>query len=167
VDLNKATVLIAGNGGAARSAACAIADGGAKIAITGRNQDRVRAFARTMGAENLTLDQACKRHFDVVINATSVGMWPNVKDCLFPNVIPGDVVFDLVYNPLETELIRRAHAQGRQVVPGVKMFIEQAVRQFEIWTGQPAPRAAMEAAAVDALTVKYDALTAKHSEVKK
>ena len=95
------------------------------------------------------LDQACARHFDVVINATSVGMWPNVKDCLFPNVIPGDVVFDLVYNPLETELIRRARAQGRQVVPGVKMFIEQAVRQFEIWTGETAPRAAMEAAALD------------------
>ena len=88
-------------------------------------------------------------------NATSVGMWPNVKDCLFPDTIPGDVVFDLVYNPLETELIRRAKAQGKQIVPGVKMFIEQAVRQFEIWTGESAPRAAMEAAALDALSAKY------------
>jgi 3-dehydroquinate dehydratase/shikimate dehydrogenase len=167
VDLSKATVLIVGNGGAARSAACALADRGAKISITGRNPDRVRAFARSMGAENLTMDQACARHFDVVINATSVGMWPNLKECVFPDNIPGDVVFDLVYNPLETELIRRARAQGRQVVPGVKMFIEQAVRQFEIWTGQPAPRAAMEAAAVDALSAKYDALSAKHPEQKK
>jgi 3-dehydroquinate dehydratase/shikimate dehydrogenase len=155
LDLSKASVLIAGNGGAARSAACALADAGARISITGRNPDRVRAFARSMSAENLTLSQACERHFDVVINATSVGMWPNVKDCLFPDNIPGDVVFDLVYNPLETELIRRARAQGRQVIPGVKMFIEQAVRQFEIWTGQPAPRAAMEAAALDALSAKY------------
>ena len=155
VDLGKATVLIVGNGGAARSAACALSDAGAKIAITGRNPDRVRAFARPLAAENLTMEQACARHFDVVINATSVGMWPNVKDCMFPGNIPGDVVFDLVYNPLETELIRRARAQGRQVVPGVKMFVEQAVRQFEIWTGQPAPRAAMEAAALDALSVKY------------
>jgi 3-dehydroquinate dehydratase/shikimate dehydrogenase len=159
VDLSKATVLIAGNGGAARSAACALSDGGATIAITGRNPDRVRAFARSMGAENLTLDQACARHFDVVINATSVGMWPNVKDCPFPDTIPGDIVFDLVYNPLETELIRRARAQGRQVVPGVKMFIEQAVRQFEIWTGETAPRAAMEAAALDALSAKYSEQT--------
>jgi 3-dehydroquinate dehydratase/shikimate dehydrogenase len=78
-----------------------------------------------------------------------------VKECLFPDTIPGDVVFDLVYNPLETELIRRARAQGRQVVPGVKMFIEQAVRQFEIWTGETAPRAAMETAALDALSAKY------------
>jgi len=155
VELGKATVLIAGNGGAARSAACALADAGATIAITGRNPDRVRAFARAMSAENLTLDQACARHFDVVVNATSVGMWPNVNECLFPGNIPGDVVFDLVYNPLETELIKRARAQGRQVVPGVKMFIEQAVRQFEIWTGETAPRAAMEAAALDALSAKY------------
>ncbi len=155
LDLSKASVLIAGNGGAARSAACALSDAGAKIAITGRNPDRVRAFARPLGAENLTLDQACARHFDVVINATSVGMWPNVKDCVFPDEIPGDVVFDLVYNPLETELIRRARAQGKQVIPGVKMFIEQAVRQFEIWTGETAPRAAMEAAALDALSAKY------------
>ncbi len=155
VDLAKATVLIAGNGGAAHSAACAISDAGAKIAITGRNQDRVRAFARTLSAENLTLAQACARQFDVVINATSVGMWPNVNDCLFPDKIPGEVVFDLVYNPLETELIRRARAQGKQVIPGVKMFLEQAVRQFEIWTGQPAPRAAMETAALDALSARY------------
>ena len=155
VDLAKASVLIVGNGGAAHSAACALADAGSKLAITGRNQDRVRAFARTLGAENLTLDQARTKHFDVVINATSVGMWPNVKDCVFPDAIPGDVVFDMVYNPLETELIRRAKAQGKQVVPGVKMFIEQAIRQFEIWTGESAPRAAMETAALDALSAKY------------
>ncbi len=155
VDLAKASVLIVGNGGAAHSAACALADAGSKLAITGRNQDRVRAFARTLSAENLTLDQARAKHFDVVVNATSVGMWPNVKDCVFPNAIPGDVVFDLVYNPLETELIRRARAQGKQVVTGVKMFIEQAIRQFEIWTGESAPRAAMETAALDALSAKY------------
>jgi len=155
LDLSKATVLLAGNGGAAHSAACALSDAGAKLAITGRNPDRVRAFARTLGAENLTMEQARAKHFDVVVNATSVGMWPNVKDCIFPDKIPGDIVFDLVYNPLETELIRRARAQNLQVITGVKMFIEQAIRQFEIWTGESAPRAAMEAAALDALTIKY------------
>ncbi|HXE64295.1 MAG TPA: shikimate dehydrogenase [Bryobacteraceae bacterium] len=155
LDLSKATVLIAGNGGAAHSAACALSDAGAKLSITGRNPDRVRAFARTLGAENLTMEQARAKHFDVVVNATSVGMWPNVKDCLFPDKIPGDIVFDLVYNPLETELIRRARAQNLQVITGVKMFIEQAVRQFELWTGESAPRAAMETAALDALSMKY------------
>jgi shikimate 5-dehydrogenase len=53
----------------------------------------------------------------------------------------------MVYNPIETVLGRRAREQGKQVIPGIKMFIEQAVRQFEIWTGEQAPRAAMESAA--------------------
>jgi 3-dehydroquinate dehydratase/shikimate dehydrogenase len=60
----------------------------------------------------------------------------------------------MVYNPLETLLIKRAREQGKQVIPGLKMFIEQAVRQFEVWTGESAPRAAMEAAAIDALETR-------------
>jgi 3-dehydroquinate dehydratase/shikimate dehydrogenase len=155
IKLPKATVLIIGNGGAARSAACALADAGAKVALTGRNADRVRALARLVGGEPMSHDQLLSRHFDVVINATPVGMWPNVEDCYFEARIPGEIVFDLVYNPLETLLIKRAREQGKQIVPGLKMFIEQAVRQFEIWTGETAPRSAMETAALDALETKY------------
>jgi shikimate 5-dehydrogenase len=58
-------------------------------------------------------DQLLARHFDVVINATPVGMFPNVNDCYFEGKIPGEIVFDLVYNPLETELIRRAREEGK------------------------------------------------------
>jgi 3-dehydroquinate dehydratase / shikimate dehydrogenase len=155
IKLPKSSVLIVGNGGAARSAACALADAGAKVALTGRNADRVRALARLVGGEPMSHEQLSSRHFDAVVNATPVGMWPNVNDCYFQGAIPGDIVFDLVYNPLETQLIRRAREQGKQVIPGIKMFIEQAVRQFEIWTGETAPRAAMESAALDALETKY------------
>jgi shikimate 5-dehydrogenase len=56
-----------------------------------------------------------------------------------------------VYNPLETTLIRRAREQKKTVIPGIEMFLEQAVRQFEIWTGETAPRSAMEKAAFEAL----------------
>jgi 3-dehydroquinate dehydratase/shikimate dehydrogenase len=154
-NLQKSTVLIVGNGGAARSAACALTDAGAKVSITGRNPDRVRALARLVGGEPMSHEQALLRHFDVVINATPVGMWPNSKECPFEGDIPGEIVFDMVYNPLETELIKRAREQGKQVVPGLKMFIEQAVRQFELWTGETAPRAAMETAALDALQTRY------------
>jgi 3-dehydroquinate dehydratase/shikimate dehydrogenase len=155
IKLPKSSVLIIGNGGAARSAACALADAGAKVALTGRNADRVRALARLVGGEPMSHDQLLLRHFDVVINATPVGMWPNVDDCYFEGRIPAEIVFDLVYNPLETQLIKRARDQGKQIVPGLKMFIEQAVRQFEIWTGETAPRSAMETAALDALETKY------------
>ena len=155
IRLPKSTVLIIGNGGAARSAACALADAGAKIALTGRNADRVRALARLVSGEPMSQDQVLARHFDVIINATPIGMWPNINECWFDGKIPGEIVFDLVYNPLETRLIRNARTQGKQIVPGIKMFIEQAVKQFEIWTGESAPRAAMENAALDALETKY------------
>jgi 3-dehydroquinate dehydratase/shikimate dehydrogenase len=155
IKLAGATALILGNGGAARGAACALSDAGAKVSLTGRNPDRVRALARLTGGEALSHEQTLARHFDIVVNATPLGMWPNVDDCYFKDKIPGEIVFDMVYNPLETKLIRNARQQGKQVITGLKMFIEQAVRQFEIWTGETAPRAAMEAAALDALESKY------------
>jgi 3-dehydroquinate dehydratase/shikimate dehydrogenase len=150
----KSSVLIVGNGGAARSAACALADAGAKISIVGRNADRVRALAKICSAEALLREQLDGRYFDAVVHATPLGMMPNVNECFFNGSIPGDVVFDMVYNPLETELLKRARQQGKKTVPGVDMFIEQAVRQFEIWTGESAPRPAMLKAAAEALEQK-------------
>jgi 3-dehydroquinate dehydratase/shikimate dehydrogenase len=81
-------------------------------------------------------------------------MYPNVNDCFFNGHIPADIVFDMVYNPLETALVRKAKEQGKTIVPGIDMFIEQAVRQFEIWTGETAPRPAMLKAAIEALEGK-------------
>lgn len=152
--LPKSSVLIVGNGGAARSAACALSDAGAKIALVGRNADRVRALAKVCGAEPLLRDQLTARHFDAVVHATPLGMFPHVKECFFNGTIPAEVVFDMVYNPLETELVKRARQQGKTVLPGVEMFIEQAVRQFEIWTGESAPKAVMTKAAAEALEPK-------------
>ncbi len=94
------------------------------------------------------------RKFDAVVHATPLGMYPNINECYFNGHIPGDVVFDLVYNPVETALLQRAREQGRTVIPGIEMFVEQAVRQFEIWTGETAPRPAMQKAAAEALECK-------------
>jgi 3-dehydroquinate dehydratase/shikimate dehydrogenase len=150
--LANATVLVAGNGGAARGAAFALSEAGAKIAFTGRNLDRVRAIAKTCDAEPLSREQAEGRKFDALVNCTPVGMWPHVDECFFEKTIPAEIVFDMVYNPLETALIKRARAEGKAVLPGLHMFLEQAAKQFEIWTGDSAPRAAMERAAMEALT---------------
>jgi len=151
VRLPKSSVLIVGNGGAARGAAYALADAGARIALVGRNADRVRALAKVCGAEALGREQLAGRHFDAVVHATPLGMFPHVDECFFNGNIPGDVVFDMVYNPAETLLVKRAREQGRTVVPGIDMFVEQAVRQFELWTGESAPRAVMLKAAIEAL----------------
>ncbi len=149
--LGKSSVLLVGNGGAARSAAFALVDSGARLSIVGRNPDRVRALAKACGAEPLLREQAEARGFDALVHATPLGMSPNVDECFFQNGIPAEIVFDMVYNPADTMLIRRAREQGKTVIHGTEMFLEQAARQFEIWTGENAPRAVMEKAALEAL----------------
>ncbi|MEK7403754.1 MAG: shikimate dehydrogenase [Acidobacteriota bacterium] len=147
-----ASILLAGNGGAARSAAFTLIDAGAKVSIVGRNPDRVRALAKLCGAEPLLREQAEAHRFDALVHATPLGMFPQAEECFFPGRIPAEIVFDMVYNPLDTLLLRRAREQGKTVIRGLEMFNEQAARQFEIWTGDEPPRAAMEKAALEALS---------------
>jgi 3-dehydroquinate dehydratase/shikimate dehydrogenase len=147
----KSKILLAGNGGAARSAAYALTAAGASVSIVGRNPDRVRALAKACGAEPVSREQAEGGMFDAVVHATPLGMYPHTDECFFRDRIPGEIVFDMVYNPLETVLIKRAKEQGKTTVEGLQMFIEQACRQFELWTGETAPRAVMEKAALEAL----------------
>jgi 3-dehydroquinate dehydratase/shikimate dehydrogenase len=144
--LAKASVLIAGYGGAARAAAVALHDARANVTITGRNLSNAQSLARVIKGEALTLKQAQLRKFDVLIHATPVGMVPNVNDSLFNESIPAAVVLDMVYNPHETLLLKHARAEGCTVIPGAEMLLEQAVSQFEIWTGESAPREVMRAA---------------------
>ena len=150
--LARSSVLLVGNGGAARGVAFALRDAGVKLAITGRNPDRVRSLARSCDAEALAPEHAEKADFDALVHATPLGMSPKIEGCFFRDRIPGGVVFDLVYNPRETVLLKRAAEQGAEVIPGAEMFLEQAAAQFEIWTGESAPRAAMKRALDEALS---------------
>jgi 3-dehydroquinate dehydratase / shikimate dehydrogenase len=150
--LAKSTILLVGNGGAARSAAYALVESGAKVSIVGRNPDRVRSLAKACGAEALLRDQLNARKFDAVVHATPLGMYPHPDGCFFPDAIPAELVFDMVYNPLETALTHRATEQGLTVIPGLQMFLEQAARQYETWTGASAPRSVMEKVAIEVLT---------------
>ncbi len=157
--LPKSSVLVVGNGGAARSAAFALAETGSHVSIVGRNPDRVRALAKACGGEAILREHLNSHRFDAVIHATPIGMFPHVDECFFEGDIPADIVFDMVYNPLETTLVRKARNAGKMVVPGIQMFLEQAAHQFEIWTGESAPRSVMEKAALEALN--QDAMVAK------
>jgi 3-dehydroquinate dehydratase/shikimate dehydrogenase len=151
IHLSKSSILIVGNGGAARGAAFALADAGAAVSIVGRNPDRVRALCKACGATAVAREQVESMNFDALVHATSLGMYPHCDECFFRNRIPAEVVFDMVYNPLETRLIRQAASQGKTVVPGIQMFLEQASQQFETWTGESSPRSTMEKAALEAL----------------
>jgi 3-dehydroquinate dehydratase/shikimate dehydrogenase len=153
--LPKSSILLVGNGGAARGAAYALMESGAKVSIVGRNPDRVRSLAKACGAEPLLREQIQARKFDAVVHATPLGMYPHVDGCFFKDSIPAELVFDMVYNPLETALVRRATEQGLTVISGLQMFLEQAARQFEIWTGSSAPRTVMEKAAQEALATGF------------
>lgn len=155
IRLPNCSVLIAGYGGAARAAAIALKDAGANITLTGRNIESARKLARTCHAEAVPLDEVSQFHYNVLLHATPVGMAPDVKGTLFPRRIPADLVFDMVYNPRETALMKRAKAQGCKLIYGSEMLLEQALRQFEIWTGETAPRAPMAKALEDSLLLQH------------
>jgi 3-dehydroquinate dehydratase/shikimate dehydrogenase len=144
--LPRTHILLAGYGGAARAAAFALRDAGAQVTITGRNLASAKALAAVSGADFLSLPEAEKRHYDAVLNATPVGMHPKINDCLFQRGIPGDLAFDMVYNPHETVFLSRAREQGCTLIYGCEMFLEQAAQQFELWTGETAPRGVMRQA---------------------
>jgi len=144
--LARSSILIAGYGGAARAAAIALGDASARVTVTGRNMKKAQALAAAVKGEAITLREACERHFDALVHATPLGMTPHTEGCLFDGAIPADLVFDMVYNPRETLLLKRATEQGLTVVGGIEMLLEQAAHQFEIWTGETAPRAVMREA---------------------
>ena len=155
--LAKSTALIVGNGGAARAAVFALRDKGVEVTLTGRNPSRVRRLARDCDVASVDRDQLADRGFDILVQSTPLGMSPNVDDCFFEDRIPADVVFDMVYNPLETKLLRSARQQGKTTISGLEMFLEQAAAQFELWTGESAPRGPMRSAVLDRLAPSHAA----------
>ena len=85
-----------------------------------------------------------KTRFDVLINTTPCGMTGNKQAMpISEKELNAGLVFDMVYNPLETPLLKLAKERGIPVISGLEMFVQQGARQFEIWTGKPAPEAEM------------------------
>ncbi len=134
-----AKVLVIGAGGAARAAVFGLKERGSEVWILNRSSAKAQKLARQARARTIRRGDLRKTAFDVIINATPVGMG-NGRECpLKDDEIQAKVVFDMVYDPVETRLIQGARAKGIAVIPGVEMFVHQAARQFEIWTGKPAP----------------------------
>jgi len=142
--------VIVGNGGAARAAMIALQELRCRsIVITGRNGAKVSRFARDLGGKALPLERLERERFDLLVHATPVGMWPRVEECILrPEQIHCGVVFDLVYNPPETRLLELAWAQGCRAISGLEMFLAQAARQFEYWTGLEPPHRLMRRVAL-------------------
>jgi len=158
-DLRDVHAVILGAGGAARAVALALRAEGARVGISARRLDAAREVAREIGAS--AVDWPPPRHsWDVLINATPVGSRAE-PGTPYNRAFDGRVVYDLVYDPDPTELMRAATDAGRMVIGGLEMLVAQAERQFEIWTGQRPPNGLFAAAASAAIEERR-AATDKH-----
>jgi shikimate dehydrogenase len=153
-----------GAGGAARAVAHALADAGAlQVCIYNRNFSRARDLCRDMAKfhsdvrfEPASLNDVAGigDDIDLVVNTTSVGMWPHTEASPWPHELrlPAQItVCDLVYNPRDTLFLTQARAVGAETVDGLGMLVYQGAAAFEIWTGRPAPVGMMRKACLQAL----------------
>jgi 3-dehydroquinate dehydratase/shikimate dehydrogenase len=138
--LQDARILVLGAGGAARAAVFGLKDRGAQLFILNRSLPAAQKLARQAKARTIKRADLKRLDFDVIINATPVGMGNTRESPLNADEIKAQYIFDMVYDPAETKLLRLAKERGAQVIAGSEMFVHQAARQFEIWTGKPAPR---------------------------
>jgi 3-dehydroquinate dehydratase / shikimate dehydrogenase len=137
--LEGARILVIGAGGAARAAVFGLKERGSEVYILNRSAAPAKKLAHRAHARIMKRADLKKLAFDVIINATPVGMGNTRESPLHENEINARYVFDMVYDPAETRLLTLAKERGAQVIPGIEMFVHQAARQFEIWTGKPAP----------------------------
>jgi shikimate 5-dehydrogenase len=150
-----ARVLIFGAGGSARAAAFALTNAGAEVLICARREAAARELARACGAQTIARRHLASAYFELIVNATPVGMHPN------PGVSPlsakelnAPLVMDLIYRPIQTELLSMAARKGIGVISGVEMFLAQGFAQWELFMGQRPPEAAMRRAILRKLSTE-------------
>jgi 3-dehydroquinate dehydratase/shikimate dehydrogenase len=139
ITIDGSKILVLGAGGAARAAVFGLKERGAEVYVLNRTFAQAQKLARSARARTLKRSDLKKLSFDVIINATPVGMGNSHESPLNQDEIKAHFVFEMIYDPPETRFMKLARAAGAEVIPGVEMFVQQAARQFEIWTGKPAP----------------------------
>ncbi|AYK07222.1 shikimate dehydrogenase [Brevibacillus halotolerans] len=148
IDLTEQTVTLLGAGGAARAVACTLVERGVKeIRIVNRSLERAELLALALGSQipirvySFAQAELAIQDSTLLINTTSIGMYPHIHEmpvdrkCLRPDLI----VSDLIYNPLETQLLQCAKEIGATHHSGLGMFINQGALAYELWTGEAAP----------------------------
>jgi 3-dehydroquinate dehydratase/shikimate dehydrogenase len=132
---------VLGAGGVARAVAHALHSQHAAVTLTNRTDDRAQKLAEEVGCRYIEWSGRHTVLADIVVNCTSVGMHPNLDESPLHSsyLHPGLTVFDTVYNPETTLLVKEARSRGCSVLTGVDMFVRQAGLQFERFTGRTAP----------------------------
>ena len=139
------TAVVLGGGGAARAVAFGLKQRGVEVTVTSRTADRAKKIAAEVGCKAVEWAARHRMPSDCVVNATPVGMHPNVDETPYDkeHLRPYMVVFDTVYNPENTLFIKEARSVGCRTVTGVEMFVRQAAIQFRIWHGVEPPQQVM------------------------
>ncbi|MEK7248948.1 MAG: shikimate dehydrogenase [Bacteroidota bacterium] len=129
-------MLIVGAGGAARAIAYEAKQRGAEVLITNRNEEKAKKLAREFGLGFVRESSVQITLSDIIVNATSVGMTPHADESPVPkSILKNKIVFDAVYNPPMTKLLRDAKSVGAKIVQGTEMYLNQAALQSELYTG--------------------------------
>jgi shikimate dehydrogenase len=141
VSVSGQKIALIGAGGAARAVAHGVLSAGGTVCIFNRSREKGEALATELGAEFRPLEEFAAEHFEILVNTSPVGMTPQVEQSPVPRekLRPGMVVMDIVYTPLKTRLLLEAEAAECVTIDGLAMFVYQGARQFELWTGLPAP----------------------------
>ncbi|NOH01842.1 MAG: shikimate dehydrogenase [Chloroflexi bacterium] len=153
------SALVLGAGGSARAVVYALANDGWNVVIAARRIEQARELARSFANYQLPIinlrtfqpfnfQTFQPANFQLIVNTTPLGMTPNTDQSPLPEnlSLPSNVIiYDLVYNPSETKLVRNARAQGLQAATGLGMLIEQAALSFQLWTGYNPPRETLRA----------------------
>ena len=156
IQLQGAKILVLGAGGAARAAVFGLKDRGCEVYVMNRTAAKGQKLAKQAHVKFLQKKQLAKMSFDCIINATSVGMDAvpgklKEEQILTEKELNTRLVFEMVYTQPETKFIKMAQAKGIPCIHGVEMFVHQGARQFEIWTGKPAPVDEMQRVVLHAL----------------
>lgn len=143
MDLGKKRVVLLGAGGAARAIGFGLKERDCQLIIANRSRDRGEALSRELKCHFIPLSSLVKMkaeelEADVVINTTPLGMVPREKETPLPKKLlrKGMMVMDIVYEPLQTKLLREAKEKGCLTINGLEMLVRQGVAQFMIWTGR-------------------------------
>lgn len=146
---------VIGAGGAARAVVFGLLERGARVSIFARDPEKAKQTLKSFEVEVLPIGSLASAEARILINTTPVGLRGHSEDA---SPVPADIlrgqeiVYDLVYNPLQTRLLMEAQDAGSKTISGLDMLVAQAALQFELWTGQKPPIESMRKAALSKIT---------------